>query len=80
MPIPFLNRLQYQQKLWRNLPKVWQKNVFVQKNRRFNIIINIFLANFWPEKSFVYYCSAQTRTGMGYLRNPPGVELIPAVD
>jgi hypothetical protein len=25
-------------------------------------------------------CSAQTRTGMGHLRIPPGVELIPAVD
>ncbi len=25
-------------------------------------------------------CSAQTRTGMGHLRKPPGVELIPAVD
>jgi hypothetical protein len=23
---------------------------------------------------------AQTRTGMGHLRKPPGVELIPAVD
>ncbi len=26
------------------------------------------------------YCSAQTRTGMGHLRRPPGVELIPAID
>ena len=25
-------------------------------------------------------CSAQTRTEMGHLRKPPGVELIPAVD
>jgi hypothetical protein len=25
-------------------------------------------------------CSAQTRTGMGHLRRPPGVELIPAFD
>ncbi len=24
-----------------------------------------------------YYCSAQTRTGIGHLRKPPGVELIP---
>ncbi len=25
-------------------------------------------------------CSAQTRTGMGHLRRPPVVELIPTVD
>ncbi len=25
-------------------------------------------------------CSAQTRTGMGHLRRPPGVELIPTID
>jgi hypothetical protein len=33
------------------------------------------------DKEFIFYiCSAQTRTGMGHLRKPPGVELIPAVD
>jgi hypothetical protein len=30
--------------------------------------------------NFLPLCSAQTRTGMGHLRRPPGVELIPAVD
>jgi hypothetical protein len=28
----------------------------------------------------MYTCSAQTRTRMGCLRKPPGVELIPTVD
>jgi hypothetical protein len=28
----------------------------------------------------IRWCSAQTQTGMGHLRKPPGVELIPAVD
>jgi hypothetical protein len=31
-------------------------------------------------KAYSFDCSAQTRTGMGRLRKPPGVELIPAVD
>ncbi len=32
------------------------------------------------EGFFHAHCSAQTRTGIGHLRRPPGVELIPAVE
>jgi hypothetical protein len=32
------------------------------------------------DKNAYRYCSAQTRTRMGCLRKPPGVELIPTVD
>jgi hypothetical protein len=36
---------------------------------------------YFPSEHSIQQCfSAQTRTGMGHLRKPPGVELIPAVD
>jgi hypothetical protein len=40
---------------------------------------NIYLFTNMPGKVELR-CSAQTWTGMGHLRKPPGVELIPAVD
>ncbi len=33
--------------------------------------------NFFHDKSQFEVCSAQTQTGIGHLRKPPGVELIP---
>jgi hypothetical protein len=60
-----------------SFPLAWNE----EENRKFNPSHNLYCKQLKESLlSNLAGCSAQTRTGMGHLRKPPGVELIPAVD
>jgi hypothetical protein len=62
---------------------VSQMQIIIFLTAQFSMYKSLFPSNLGRHLyrvAFICVCSAQTRTGMGHLRKPPGVELIPAVD